>query len=49
MPGNGAGGPLTEAIFARMNIDATYLFCESDGTLPEPSPGSHRRGEPGRT
>ena len=36
--GNGAGGPLTEAIFARMNIDATYLFCESDGTFPNHHP-----------
>ncbi len=36
--GNGAGGPLTEAIFSRMNIDATYLFCESDGTFPNHHP-----------
>ena len=36
--GNGAGGPLAEAIFARMNIDATYLFCESDGTFPNHHP-----------
>ncbi|MBC7841941.1 MAG: phosphomannomutase/phosphoglucomutase [Gemmatimonadaceae bacterium] len=36
--GNGAGGPLTEAIFARMNLDATYLFCESDGTFPNHHP-----------
>ena len=36
--GNGAGGPLTEVIFARMNIDATYLFCESDGTFPNHHP-----------
>ncbi len=36
--GNGAGGPLTEQIFARMNIDATYLFCDSDGTFPNHHP-----------
>ncbi len=36
--GNGAGGPLTEAIFSRMNVDATYLFCESDGTFPNHHP-----------
>ncbi|MDZ7630499.1 MAG: phosphomannomutase/phosphoglucomutase [Gemmatimonadaceae bacterium] len=36
--GNGAGGPLTEAIFSRLNIDATYLFCESDGTFPNHHP-----------
>ena len=36
--GNGAGGPLTEAIFARMNVDATYLFCDSDGTFPNHHP-----------
>jgi phosphomannomutase/phosphoglucomutase len=33
-----AGGPLTEAIFARLNVDATYLFCESDGTFPNHHP-----------
>lgn len=36
--GNGAGGPLTEAIFARLNVDATYLFCASDGTFPNHHP-----------
>lgn len=36
--GNGAGGPLTESIFGRMNVDATYLFCESDGTFPNHHP-----------
>ena len=36
--GNGAGGPLTETIFGRMNVDATYLFCESDGTFPNHHP-----------
>ena len=36
--GNGAGGPLTEAIFSRMNVDATYLFCESDGRFPNHHP-----------
>lgn len=36
--GNGAGGPLTEAIFSRMNVDASYLFCESDGTFPNHHP-----------
>jgi len=36
--GNGAGGPLTEQIFSRMNVDATYLFCESDGTFPNHHP-----------
>jgi len=36
--GNGAGGPLTEVIFARMNLDATYIFCESDGSFPNHHP-----------
>jgi phosphomannomutase / phosphoglucomutase len=36
--GNGAGGPLTESIFSRMNLDATYLFCDSDGTFPNHHP-----------
>jgi phosphomannomutase / phosphoglucomutase len=36
--GNGAGGPLTEEIFSRMNIDPVFLFCESDGTFPNHHP-----------
>jgi phosphomannomutase / phosphoglucomutase len=36
--GNGAGGPLTQAIFSQMNLDATYIFCESDGTFPNHHP-----------
>jgi phosphomannomutase/phosphoglucomutase len=36
--GNGAGGPLTEAIFGAMDVDARYLFTESNGTFPNHHP-----------
>ena len=36
--GNGAGGPLTEAIFGAMDVDATFLYTESNGTFPNHHP-----------
>jgi phosphomannomutase/phosphoglucomutase len=36
--GNGAGSVVAERLFSRMNLDATYLFCESDGTFPNHHP-----------
>lgn len=36
--GNGAGSLVAEKLFSRMGVDATYLFCESDGTFPNHHP-----------
>jgi phosphomannomutase / phosphoglucomutase len=36
--GNGAGSLVAEQLFSRLGIDATYLFCESDGTFPNHHP-----------
>jgi phosphomannomutase/phosphoglucomutase len=36
--GNGAGSVVAERLFSRMNLEATYLFCESDGTFPNHHP-----------
>ncbi len=36
--GNGAGSLVAGRLFARLGLDATYLFCESDGTFPNHHP-----------
>jgi phosphomannomutase / phosphoglucomutase len=36
--GNGAGALVAEKLFARLGVDATCLFCESDGTFPNHHP-----------
>ena len=36
--GNGAGALVADKLFSRLGIDATYLFCESDGTFPNHHP-----------
>ncbi len=36
--GNGAGALVAEKLFSRLGVDATYLFCESDGTFPNHHP-----------
>jgi phosphomannomutase/phosphoglucomutase len=36
--GNGAGSLVAEQLFGRLGVDATYLFCESDGTFPNHHP-----------
>ena len=36
--GNGAGSLVSEQLFSRLGVDATYLFCESDGTFPNHHP-----------
>ena len=36
--GNGAGSLVAEKLFSRLGVDATYLFCESDGTFPNHHP-----------
>jgi phosphomannomutase / phosphoglucomutase len=36
--GNGAGSLVSEKLFSRLNLDVTYLFCESDGTFPNHHP-----------
>ena len=36
--GNGAGSIVAERLFSRLGVDATYLFCESDGTFPNHYP-----------
>ena len=36
--GNGAGSLVAEKLFKRLGADATYLFCESDGTFPNHHP-----------
>jgi phosphomannomutase/phosphoglucomutase len=42
--GNGAGSLVAGKLFGRLGLDASYLFCESDGTFPREPPGSHGRG-----
>ncbi|HEY0969759.1 MAG TPA: phosphomannomutase/phosphoglucomutase [Gemmatimonadales bacterium] len=36
--GNGAGSLVAPQLFDRLGVDATYLFCESDGTFPNHHP-----------
>ena len=36
--GNGAASILARDLFDRLGVDATYLFCESDGTFPNHHP-----------
>ena len=39
--GNGIGGPLAKQVLEALNLEATYLFCDVDGTFPNhhPDPG----------
>jgi len=36
--GNGAGSLVAGALFGQLGIDASYLYCESDGTFPNHHP-----------
>jgi phosphomannomutase / phosphoglucomutase len=36
--GNGVGAVVSHELFERLGIDASYLFCESDGTFPNHHP-----------
>jgi phosphomannomutase/phosphoglucomutase len=36
--GNGAGSLVASKLFSRLGLDASYLFCESDGTFPNHHP-----------
>ena len=36
--GNGAGSLVAGKLFGRLGIDASYLFCQSDGTFPNHHP-----------
>lgn len=36
--GNGVGAVVSRDLFERLGIDASYLFCESDGTFPNHHP-----------
>ena len=36
--GNGAGALVAERLYSRFDVDASYLFCESDGTFPNHHP-----------
>lgn len=36
--GNGVGAVVARDLFERLGIDASYLFCESDGTFPNHHP-----------
>jgi phosphomannomutase / phosphoglucomutase len=36
--GNGVGAVLARDLFERLGIDASYIFCESDGTFPNHHP-----------
>ena len=36
--GNGAGSLVAEKLFGRLGVNATYLFCDSDGTFPNHHP-----------
>ncbi len=36
--GNGVGAVVAGKLFARMKLDASYLFCESDGNFPNHHP-----------
>jgi phosphomannomutase/phosphoglucomutase len=36
--GNGVGALVSKHLFDRLGVDASYLFCESDGTFPNHHP-----------
>jgi phosphomannomutase/phosphoglucomutase len=36
--GNGVGALVAGKLFSRLDVDASYLFCESDGTFPNHHP-----------
>jgi phosphomannomutase / phosphoglucomutase len=36
--GNGVGAVVARDLFERLGVDASYLFCESDGTFPNHHP-----------
>ena len=36
--GNGVGSVVAERLFTELGLEATYLFCESDGTFPNHHP-----------
>ncbi|HEX9564688.1 MAG TPA: phosphomannomutase/phosphoglucomutase [Gemmatimonadaceae bacterium] len=36
--GNGVGAVVAGRLFGRLGVDASYLFCESDGTFPNHHP-----------
>lgn len=36
--GNGVGAVLSRDLFERLGVDASYIFCESDGTFPNHHP-----------
>lgn len=36
--GNGVGSVVARQLFDRLGVEATYLFCESDGTFPNHHP-----------
>jgi phosphomannomutase/phosphoglucomutase len=36
--GNGVGSLVSGALFGRLGVDASYLYCESDGTFPNHHP-----------
>jgi phosphomannomutase/phosphoglucomutase len=36
--GNGVGALVSKPLFDRLGVDASYLFCESDGTFPNHHP-----------
>lgn len=36
--GNGVGAVVARQLFDRLGVDASYLFCESDGTFPNHHP-----------
>jgi len=37
-PGNGTTSILVKEVFSQFNLDATYIFCESDGSFPVHNP-----------
>ena len=46
--GNGVAGMLAPRLFKRLGCEVTELYCEVDGTFPEPSPRPRPAGESGR-
>jgi phosphomannomutase/phosphoglucomutase len=36
--GNGVGALVADRLFSRLDVDVSYLFCESDGTFPNHHP-----------
>jgi phosphomannomutase / phosphoglucomutase len=36
--GNGAGSLVANTLFSRLGVEASYLFCQSDGTFPNHHP-----------